>query len=174
MGSDVKGEPSAYAGVRCKRQLKKGGPGMSYLGMKLTRMMAVGALAMTSLVVAAPMTQAATVLEGPGHALSSSVLFDTGSTVLKPAIQARLQAMLSQVPAKPWHVYITVSTSEAVQVGAGHRVALARVAGVVTYWKSRLEAAGATVFVSTTTWFQPGYTPRYIKNLRYVFTDLNW
>lgn len=173
MGSGVKVERYPSARVRCKRQLKKGGPGMSYLGKKLTRMMAIGVLAMTPM-VAAPMAQAGTVLEGPGHALSSSMLFDTGSTVLKASIQARLQAMLVQVPAKPWHVYITVSASEAVQVGAGHQVASARVVGVVTYLKSRLEAAGATVFVSTTTWYQPGYTPHYLKNLRYVYADLNW
>lgn len=144
------------------------------LGTKLTRMLVIGALSVTSLVVTAPLAQSATVLEGPGHALASSLLFNTGSTTLKPSIETRLQSLLDQAPAKPWDIYITVSTSEAVTTGRAHTVAQTRVDAVAQYLKSHIEAAGGKVYVNTVIWHQPGLVPHFVGKLRYVFADLNW
>jgi hypothetical protein len=147
---------------------------MNIRASRLGRIFAIAVFSVTSLGLMAPAAQAATVLEGPGHVLSSPLLFDAGSAVVKTSIQSRLEGMLVQVPSKPWQVHITVNTSEAFRSGRGHNVALLRVDAVVNYLKSRLEAAGATVFVNTTIWYQPGFLPNYKKNLRYVYADLNW
>lgn len=146
---------------------------MNTRASRLGRILAVAAFSITSLGLMAPAANAA-VLVGPGHALSSPLLFDAGSATMKASINTRLDGMLAQVPNKPWQVHITLTTSEATKTGRGHIVAQARLNAVVTYLRSRLEAAGATVFVNTTTWYQPGFVPNYMKNLRYVYADLNW
>ena len=144
------------------------------LGTKLTRMLVIGALSATSFVVSAPLAQSATVLQGSGHALTGSLLFNTGSTTLKPSIQTRLQSLLDQAPAKPWDIHITVSTSAAATTGRAQTVAQARVDAVVQYLKSHIETAGGKVYVNTVIWHQPGLVPHYVGQLRYVFADLNW
>ena len=85
-----------------------------------------------------------------------------------------MQSLLDQAPAKPWDIYITVSTSEAVTTGRAHTVAQTRVDAVAQYLKSHIETAGGKVYVNTVIWHQPGLVPHFVGNLRYVFADLNW
>ena len=147
---------------------------MRSITSRATRVLAAAVLALGGIAAAGAPAQASDVIVYSGGSTSYGLLFDAGSAQLKSALQARIDANLAGVPAKPWTVVLSVMTSATAQSGAAATLAQKRVDAAVAAVKGKVEAAGGQVSVIETIWYQPGYMPRYAKLARMVYVDLNW